>query len=544
MSVASAEPTRELPAPRRYFPGKITCAIVIVAVALLLAVRGLDFVGDIAVVNILTLIFGFFAFMAIFTWFTAVSSYPKALRILTVVAFVGGVTLFFAFYRIEGVRGDLIPKFVSRFAPLKDTTLEKLEVQATEQARNPLLETTPEDFPQFLGPQRNACLPGPLLARDWQADPPKLVWKRPIGAGWSGFSVVNNMAITLEQRGDEELVTCYEVATGKPIWSHAEQGRHSTVLGGIGPRSTPTIHQGRVYTVGAAGVLLCLDGATGKVLWRVDLLKQFGTDLATDLAEIAWGRAASPLIVDDLVVVPAGGPPGKFTSLAAFKQETGEIVWRGGDRQISYASPALATVVGVRQILSVNEDTVTGHDPTTGAELWFAPWPGDSGGNASTSQPQVIGDNQVLVTKGYGTGAKLLQLSQKEGKLAAETVWELSQALKTKFTNGAIVDGHIYALSDGVLECVEVQTGEAKWKGKRRRAGDYGQGQLLAVGDLLLIQCEDGDVALVAASPESLQELGRFPALEGQTWNTLCLFGKYLLVRNGEEAACYELPLR
>ena len=266
---------------------------------------------------------------------------------------------------------------------------------------------------------------------------------------------------------------------------------------------------------------------------------------------VQWGRAASPLLVDNLVVVPAGGPLGLSKALAAFKTETGELVWEsqvplpappGGPDQISYASPALATIAGVRQILIVNEATASGHDPKTGTVRWVHPWPGNSSQNASSSQPVPIGDDRVLLTKAYGGGAELLKFAPLAGggieKLPS--VWINHQVLETKFTNVSIIDNHIYGLSNGYLECVELETGRKTWK-KSRRAG-YGHGQILGVGNLILVQAEDGRLALVEANPKEFVELGSIQALTGKTWNNLCLFGRKLLVRNAQEAACYELP--
>ena len=212
--------------------------------------------------------------------------------------------------------------------------------------------------------------------------------------------------MTLEQRGGDELVTCYEVATGQPCWFHAIPARHQSVLGGIGPRSTPTIDQGRVYALGATGILRCLDGATGQPIWTEDLLARIGVTAKEDLNAIAWGRAGSPLIVDHLVVVPLGGrakPP--WISLAAFDKVTGRLAWTGGDCQASYSSPVLTTLAGRRQIVIVNQDYVSGHDPATGQTLWKHSWPGSSSTNSNVSQAFPVSNDRVLLSKGYGVGA-------------------------------------------------------------------------------------------------------------------------------------------
>ncbi len=221
-------------------------------------------------------------------------------------------------------------------------------------------------------------------------------------------------------------------------------------------------------------------------------------------------------------------------------KKTGETVWEGGDRQICYSSPTVATLGGVRQVLIVNEADVSGHDLKTGKVLWRHPWPGKSNASASVSQAVPIAPERVFLSKAYGIGAALLKLVPSgESTLDAEVVWANSKVMKTKFSNVAIKDGFAYGLSDGVLECVALADGRRVW-----HEGRYPQGQILRVGDLLLVLTESGDVVLVVASPEAANHvLGRFQALEGQTWNNFALYGPYLLVRNALEAACYELPV-
>ena len=240
------------------------------------------------------------------------------------------------------------------------------------------VEPTPDDFPQFLGPNRDGHLPRVLLAHDWQTTPPRILWQKEIGSGWSGFSVVGDYAVTLEQYGDDEFVTCRELATGDTRWSHAEKARHDDPQGGSGPRSTPTIHDSKVYTLGATGILCCLHLSNGELIWRKDLRKEFGISDAEELQGVMWGRAASPLIYGELCIVPAGGKP--HVSLVAYDTLSGDKKWTGGAHQISYASPAVLTLCGKEQIVSVNESNLTGHDPQTGNELWSYDWPGHSNG--------------------------------------------------------------------------------------------------------------------------------------------------------------------
>jgi outer membrane protein assembly factor BamB len=241
------------------------------------------------------------------------------------------------------------------------------------------------------------------------------------------------------------------------------------------------------------------------------------------------------------VVVPWGGPAaGKNVSLAAYDKDTGKVVWTAGEYQASYASPTLATLAGVRQILSVNQVMVTSHDPDTGSILWEAAWPGSSSGNASVSQPVALTGDRVLLSKGYGINAKLLQIRRAgEERWSVDEIWNAPRVLQTKFSNVVVLDEYAYALSDGILQCVSLSDGRRQWRG-----GRYGQGQVLGVGSTLLVQAETGEIVLVAARPDRHEELAVFPALQGMTWNNPCLYGQYLLVRNAEQAACYELRLR
>lgn len=395
----------------------------------------------------------------------------------------------------------------------------------------------PGDFPQFQGPNRDGVVRGVRLARDWNAEPPKLLWRQPIGVGWSGFAAVGPWVVTQEQRGGDEMVTCYEIETGNLRWTHSNQVRFTSVLGNDGPRATPTIHDGKVYALGATGILDCIDFVTGKLIWSRDIVTENNADVDN------WGKSGSPLVVDDKVIASAGGREGR--SLVAYHKDTGEKLWTRGDDRSAYASPTLMTLHGVRQAVVVNEDWIAGHELADGNVLWRHPWPGKSDADASNSQPHAVGDNRIFVSKGYGVGGQVFEVRRSgEGWTTSDPIWpdanDGRRVLKTKLSNVAIRDGYVYGLDDGILQCVELATGRQQWK-----QGRFGHGQQLLVDDLLLVMAENtGKLALVEATPERFHKLAEFQVLGlRKAWNNLCLSGNRLLVRNDEEAACYELPV-
>ncbi len=385
------------------------------------------------------------------------------------------------------------------------------------------------DVPQFFGPNRDGIITGAKLAHDWKTAPPKQLWRQPIGAGWSAFAVAGGRAFTQEQRGENEAVTCYDVRTGKLLWSHTNAARFYQWQGGEGPRATPTVHRGQVFAYGATGILDCLDAATGQRVWTRDVLKE------NNLENLEWGVSASPLVFDETVVVSGGNA--SQPTLLAFVRSTGEPLWRSGSDRPGYSSPVLATLAGRRVVLSFNSVSLTAHDPLTTEVVLNFPW--SEARVPKAAQPVALPGDRVFLSAGYGTGCVMLQIKAGEkNTLTATPIWK-NLRMKNQFNSIAVRDGFFYGLDDGGLACVSVETGERKWKG-----GHYGSGQSLLVDDLVLIQSESGPVALAEAKPDGFHELGGIPALSGKTWNHPVLAGRYLLVRNDVEAVCYELPVK
>ncbi len=474
------------------------------------------------------IVFGVPFLMAFWALFLSGVRWWQRFALLIVGALVGAGLVYGGTQVLEfngSISGSGIPRLKWKWTPTVEAKLADLKVESKPGID--LTVTKGTDYPQFLGRDRDGVAHGIRLARDWTAKPPKELWRKNIGLGWSAFAVVGDYAVTQEQREDKELVVCYELKTGKVRWKHEHDARLHDPQGGDGPRATPTIVDGRVYTVGGTGILDCIDGATGKKLWTHDTLAENG------LSNIIWGKSNSPLVFDDKVIVTGGKE--KKDSLLAYRKDDSKLLWTAGDDDASYASPALATLAGKKQILSVNAHSVTGHDPEDGKILCTFPWPGDM---AKASQPVPLPNDRVFLSAGYDVGCVLLHITRgSDGQWSAEPLWA-TRGMRTQFSNVVITRNCAFGLDSRILSCVDLATGERKWKGER-----YDFGQVLLVGDLLIVQAEKGDVVLVEANPNEFKELGRIPALKDKTWNNPVLSGPYLLVRNDREAVCYELPV-
>jgi outer membrane protein assembly factor BamB len=382
------------------------------------------------------------------------------------------------------------------------------------------------EWPGFRGLGRDAVVRGLRIETDWSSRPPVELWRRAIGPGWSSFAVANGVFYTQEQRGDDEIVSAYDLATGAPVWRHRDSARFWESNGGAGPRGTPTFDNGRVYALGATGILNALDARTGSVAWS----RNAASD--ADVPIPGWGFSGSPLVTDGVVVVATSGV------LSAYDAATGELRWvsrlPGGG---SYSSPHLAAIDGVRQVLLMAGGGIRSVTPADGTLLWTHEWSG-----APIVQPALLGDGHLLVSTSGNTGAlgmRRLAVARGPGGWTAEARWT-SSGLKPYFNDFVVHEDHAYGFDGFILASIDLADGTRRWKG-----GRYGHGQmvLLSDQDVLLVLSEEGELALVSATPDRFTELARFPAIQGKTWNHPVVVGDVLLVRNGEEMAAFRLPL-
>jgi outer membrane protein assembly factor BamB len=378
------------------------------------------------------------------------------------------------------------------------------------------------EWPGFRGPNRDDHVPG-RTNPDWSANPPMIIWHQPVGPGWSSFAVRGDLFYTQEQRGAGEVVSCYRLATGEPVWKHADEARFWESNAGAGPRATPALAGIRVYTFGATGILNALDAATGAVVWS----RNVSADTGVKIPE--WGFASSPLVMGDVVVVAAAG------KLAAYDLATGKPRWSGPDGHAGYSSPHRVTLDGVEQIVLLSTTGAVAVSPADGAPLWSFVMPPAM----HIVQPAVVTDNSLLLSEDEGHGMRRITLAHGSSGWTATEDWR-SIGLKPYFSDFVIHKGHAFGFDNGILACIDVQDGKRAWKG-----GRYGSGQLLLLpdADLLLATSEEGELVLVAADPAQFKELARVPGIEGKTWNHPVLAGDVLLVRNGQEMAAFRLAM-
>jgi outer membrane protein assembly factor BamB len=442
---------------------------------------------------------------------------------------------FFILMRFDGANGQMQGDLSFRWTPTPEdkfgaeVAAGRLgAIRGVDPKTAKPLTLQPGDWPGFRGPNRDGHLMGVKIATDWDKNPPKLVWRHLVGPGWGSFSVIGSHVFTQEQWGDDEAVVCYDAATGEIIWAHKDPARFTEPVAGAGPRATPTFHEGKLYTQGAAGKLNCFEAATGEVRWSRDILADSGGQKPPD-----WGFAGSPLVVQGVVSIFAGGPEGK--SVLGYNASTGDLVWHAGEGQLSYCSPHPTHLGGVEQLVISTDKGLTAFNPPDGHVLWSHAWELDK--MARVVQPTVVDNADLLLGTGFNQGTRRVHIAKDGGDWAAKEVWT-SRAIAPYFNDLVVHDGHLYGFHGDFFTCVRLSDGKAKWKER-----GYGNGQVLFLADqnVLLIVTETGEVALVEASPDSHKELGRFQAIEGKTWNHPVVAHGMLFVRNGAEAACFKL---
>ena len=490
--------------------------------------------------------------LAFVTWAVATRRLPDKVRQATMAATIVIACGVWLLLRQDGINGDHNATFGWRWSPSAEerllaqeaaqpassattpeaipattpTNAQPTPTASPTEAAKTVAPTTPAaearvDWPGFRGPRRDGVVRGTKIKTDWAASPPVQMWRHPVGPGWSSFAVNGDLVYTQEQRGENEVVACYKASTGQSVWTHSDSARFFESNAGAGPRGTPTLSNGRVYSFGATGILNVLDARNGAVVWTRNVANETNTKIPF------WGFSSSPLVIGDIVVVAAAG------QLVAYEVATGNRRWVGPAGGGSYSSPHLVTINGVAQVLLTSDGRLTSVSLTDGKQLWQHQW-----GANSIVQPAVTPDGNILITS-QESGIRRLALANDGGTWTVSERWT-SNGLKPYFNDFVVHKGYAFGFDGRILSCVDLNNGERKWKG-----GRYGNGQLVLLPDqdLLLVLSEEGELALVQARSDQFTEIAKAPAIQGKTWNHPVLVGDVLLVRNAEEMAAFRVPL-
>lgn len=387
------------------------------------------------------------------------------------------------------------------------------------------------DWPQWGGPGRDFRVPDEGLAASWPAAGPPRLWSRALGEGYSAVAAVGGTLYTLVRRGEREVCVALAAASGETVWQTGWPAPFSddySMENGPGPHATPLVAAGRLFAVGATGLLYALDAASGELLWRRDLVGELGGTVRRN------GYSSSPLAFGDAVIVQVGG---EGRAVVALRQSDGAELWRGGDFDNSTSSPILIELAGRPQLVAFLYDAVAGFDPTSGELLWSHPHETPFGLNTST--PVWGEDGLLFVSSAYGRGSRGLRLRSGAGGPTAEEVW-FTTRMRLHFGNavrlGDLIVGSSGDFGPAPLTGLDATTGRVLW-----RERSLARTSLLAAGERLILLDEDGQLALASASPEGFEIHARADLLGFPARTVPTLAGTTLYLRNRQELVALAL---
>lgn len=388
------------------------------------------------------------------------------------------------------------------------------------------------DWPQFLGPNRNGISAETGLIDKWPDGGPKEVWRVAGGVGMSGLAIKDGRLVTMLQRGGKQAVVVLDVETGKPLKEVSFAATYKNQMGN-GPRATPSIVGDTAYAFSGNGILLAVGLKDGKIKWQHHVIKELGG------READYGMASSPLVVGELVIVSAGAPG---ANVVAYDRKSGELAWKTGNGPAGYSSPALLNVGGKAHVVAFSGDAAFGLDPKSGKQLWRFPYVTNYECNIATP---ISWKGRVFISSGENHGSALLNLKPTDNGFEVSTDWTSfgrTSVMRNEWQTSMLLDGHLYGL-DNVggagpithLNCVEVATGKRVWQEKR-----FGKSNLIAADGKLWFSTYDGELAIVRATPDGFDEIGRKQVLES-TRQAPALANGRLYLRDDREIVCFDV---
>jgi outer membrane protein assembly factor BamB len=382
------------------------------------------------------------------------------------------------------------------------------------------------DWPQWRGPNRDAISTETGLLKAWPESGPEVLWRIPVGAGYSGVAVVEGKLFTLWDEAGKQYLFGLDAGTGKELWRR-ELGSAFTNHYGNGPRSTPIVDEGVVFAIGTQGLLLAANKDTGAPLWQHDLVKEYAADLPS------YGYSSSPLVAGDKLVVEAGG---KDASFIAFNKKTGEVAWTAGRDRPAYSSPINVSIAGVDQVVFWSAHGLHSVSSDSGKVLWNYSWETFcpvSGDPLNTGTPLFLAPDRIYLSS--GSGAAAIRVSREGDSFKVKTVWE-SDSMRSDVNTSLLLGDHIYGFDRGTLKSLDAATGEIGWK-----ARGFQRGSLIAADGRLIVLGEAGNLAMVDANPQEFIQTSSVKILEGKNWTAPALARGKLYLRNQEELVCLEL---
>ena len=379
-------------------------------------------------------------------------------------------------------------------------------------------------WPSYRGPGLDGISSQTGLLKTWPEAGPKVLWKTPLGDGYSGITIAGKHVYTMYSTADGEFVACFNVADGVELWRVRLDDNRPDQFGD-GPRSTPTLDGDTVYALGARGILMAVKADTGATIWSKDLKAEFNAQVPR------WGVSTSPLVEGDLVLVNAGGKPDG--SLVALDKKTGATRWKAYSDKPGYSTPLPVDIQGVRQVLFFTGSSLVSVTPVDGKVLWSVPW--KTSYHINAAMPVLVAPDKVFVSSSYDTGAAVYQIKKSGDTWSTAEVWK-SNVMKNHFNSSILHDGYLYGFDDKTLKCINALTGEESW-GHR----GFAKGSLLLADGHLLVFSEEGLLALVEATPSAYKEKARAQILEGRTWTMPSLADGTLYLRNQKEMVALDI---